>query len=268
LNADYRLMLEQPKRVVDGLRAAMRAMNVKRGIIAIEDNKMEAVAAMQQGALGREGVEIAVLRTKYPQGGEKQLIEAVLNREVPSGGLPMDVNVVVLNVATAAAITDAVVEGKPCISRVTTVAGAVNDPANLLLRVGTSVADVASACGGYTEEPGKIFMGGSMTGICIPDDSVPMTKANNGIVVLTRKQAELPTESACIRCAKCIDACPVRLDPTRLRSLIDLDKLEEAKKEHVMDCIVCGACSYVCPAKRWLAPAIKDAKERIAEGGK
>ena len=268
LTADFRLMLEQPGRIVDGLRAAMRAMNVKRSIIGIEDNKMEAVAAMREASVGREGVEVAVLKTKYPQGGEKQLIHALLKREVPSGGLPMDVHVVVLNVATAAAIADAVMEGKPCISRVTTVTGAVNDPANLLLRIGTSVADAATACGGYTEEPGKIFMGGSMTGTCIPEDSVPMTKANNGIVVLTRKQSEPTTESACIRCGRCIDACPIRLDPTRLRSLIDLEELEEAKKEHVMDCIVCGACSYVCPAKRWLAPAIKDAKEIIAEGGK
>lgn len=264
LTADYRLMVEQSQRVVDGLRAAMRAMNVSRGVIAIEDNKPEAITAMQQAAAGRTGVEVATLKTKYPQGGEKQLIEAITGKQVPSGGLPMHVQVVVLNVATAAAIADAVKEGKPLVSRITTVTGCVKEPSNLLLRMGTSVSDAVGACGGYSEEPGKIFFGGSMTGLCIPDDQVPMTKANNGIVVLNEKQGKSHVENPCIRCGRCVEACPTKLNPMELRNLLDTDKMEEAEKKNLTDCILCGSCSYVCPAKRWLVASFKEAKDLIA----
>lgn len=263
LTADHRLMLESPLRVVDGLRAVMRAMNVKRGVIAIEDNKMDAVEAIQKAAHGRAGVEVAVLRTKYPQGGEKQLIKAVTGREVPSGGLPMHVRVVVLNVGTAAAIADAVVEGKPLIERIVTVTGAVREPSNLLMRIGTVVLDAAGACGGYTEEPGKIFVGGSMTGICLPNDTVSTSKANNGIVVLTEKQSVSLPETQCIRCGRCVQACPAGLNPYRLMSLCEVNRMEDAEREHVMDCILCGSCSYVCPARRWMAASFRNAKEMI-----
>lgn len=263
LTADFRLMVENPGRIVDGLRAAMRAMGVSRGLIGIEDNKPEAISAMQQAAQGRLGVEVKVLKTKYPQGGEKQLITALTKRQVPSGGLPCDVGVVVLNVATAAAIADAVIEGKPLISRVTTVAGAVKDPGNLLLRIGTSFHDAIEACGGYIETPGKIFAGGSMTGNCAPDDSVSMTKANNGIVVLNEKDAALTAESQCIRCGRCIQSCPAYLNPYQMHVTYALGKVDELEKQHVLDCIICGACSYVCPAHRYLTPAFKDAKDLI-----
>ncbi len=264
LTSDHRLMLETPGRVVDGLRAAMRALGVGRGVIAIEDNKPDAIDAMQRACRGREGVEVAVLKTKYPQGGEKQLIQAVTGREVPSGGLPMDVGVVVLNVGTAAAIADAVVDGKPLISRITTVTGAVREPSNLLLRIGTLFADAVSGCGGYDGEPGKIFAGGSMTGVCAPDDSVSMTKATNGIVVLTEKQARSQTQLPCIRCGRCVDACPAGLMPYRLMHLCVSGDLDQAVKENVKDCILCGSCSYICPAKRWLAASFKNAKEQLA----
>jgi len=263
LTADFRLMVENPGRIVDGLRAAMRAMDVSRGLIAIEDNKPEAIEAMQEAAQGRQGVEVKVLRTKYPQGGEKQLITALTKRQVPSGRLPCDVGVLVLNVATAAAIADAVTDGKPLITRVTTVAGAVKEPGNLLLRIGTSFHDAIEACGGYTETPGKIFAGGSMTGNCAPDDSVSMTKANNGIVVLNEKDAALTAESQCIRCGRCIQSCPAYLNPYQMHVTYALGKTDEMEKQHVMDCIVCGACSYVCPAHRYLTPAFKDAKDLI-----
>ncbi len=263
LTADFRLMVEEPGRIVDGLRAAMRAMDVSRGLIGIEDNKPEAIKAMQEAAQGRQGVEVNVLRTKYPQGGEKQLITALTKRQVPSGGLPCDVGVLVLNVATAAAIADAVTLGKPLINRVTTVTGAVKEPGNLLLRIGTSFHDAIEACGGYAETPGKIFAGGSMTGSCAPDDTVSMTKANNGIVVLNEKDAVLTAESQCIRCGRCIQSCPVYLNPYQMHVTYALGKVDEMEKQHVMDCIVCGACSYVCPAHRYLTPAFKDAKDSI-----
>lgn len=265
LTADYRLMLEQPERIVDGLRAAMRAMSVSRGLIGIEDNKKEAIEKMQKAASGREGVEVCVLKTKYPQGGEKQMIKALLNREVPSEGLPCDAGVLVLNVGTAAAIADAVIEGKPLISRVTTVTGHVKEPDNLLLRIGTSVADAVEQCGGYSKTPGKIFFGGSMTGNCLPDDKVSVCKANNGIVVYDEKEAIIPEESPCIRCGRCIYACPIFLNPMAMKQVYELGKIDEMEKNlHVMDCILCGACSYVCPAHQYLTPVFKDGKDIIA----
>jgi electron transport complex protein RnfC len=175
----------------------------------------------------------------------------------------MDAHVNVFNVGTAAAVADAVIEGKPLVSRVTTVTGCVKDPSNLLLRIGTSFQDAIDAAGGFSQEPGKIFAGGSMTGITIPDTGVSMTKANNGIVVLDQKDAVIREPSPCIRCARCVRACPVMLNPQRLKLLCDAGDLATAKKEHVMDCIICGACSYVCPAKLLLSPSFKEAKEKI-----
>lgn len=263
LTSDHRLMLEEPVRIVDGLRAIMRAMGVSRGIIAIEDNKKDAFQSMQKAAQGREGVSVVLVKTKYPQGGEKQLIKSVLKREVPSGGLPMDVLVNVFNVGTAAAVADAVKEGKPLISRVTTVTGCVKEPCNLLVRIGTSIQDAIDAAGGFLREPGKIFVGGSMTGITIPDTTVSVTKANNGIVVLDRKEAAVSEPTPCIHCGRCVRACPVMLNPQRLKVLCDAGDLVRAKKEHVMDCIICGACCYVCPAKLLLSPSFKEAKDKI-----
>ncbi len=264
LTSDHRLMVEQPERVVKGLRAVMRAMNVSRGFIGIEDNKPDAIAAVKQASEGKQGVEVAVLKTKYPQGGEKQLIKAITGKEVPSGGLPMDIGVVVLNVGTAAAITDAVEEGKPLISRVTTVTGIVKEPSNLLVRIGTLVSDAIEACGGYAETPGKIFAGGSMTGLALPNDTLSMTKANNGIVVLNEKQAKLQEPSNCIRCGRCIEACPSGLNPYQLANQYELGRIDEMEKMNVNDCIVCGACSYICPAHRYLTPVFKEAKDILA----
>ncbi|MDD3573222.1 MAG: electron transport complex subunit RsxC [Eubacteriales bacterium] len=262
ITADHRLMLEEPQRVVNGLRAAMRAMGVQKGVIAIEENKMDAYEAIKKAAAGREGISTALLKTKYPQGGEKQLIKAVTGREVPSGGLPMDAHVVVLNVATAAAITDAVTEGKPSIARITTVTGIVNEPSNLLVRIGTSVSELITACGGTSEEPGKLFFGGSMTGLALPDDSVSVTKANNCLVVVNKKDAALQETTECIRCSRCIAACPIMLNPQRLNILCEAGNLGQAKKENVMDCILCHSCHYVCPAR--INFPFKEAKEKIA----
>lgn len=264
LTADHRLMVESPERILKGLRAAMRAMGVQRAVVGIEDNKPDAIQAMKTASAAYQGVEVQSLSTKYPQGGEKQLIETLTGRQVPSGGLPMDAGVVVLNVATAAAVCDAVEEGKPLISRVTTITGAVKEPSNLLLRVGTSFAEAIEACGGYSETPGKIFAGGSMCGICAPHDGVSMTKANNGIVVLNEKDSIIPEPTNCIRCGRCIDACPVGLDPYKMHVNFDLGKLDEMEKQNVMDCIACGACSYICPAHRYLTPVFKEAKDLIA----
>lgn len=264
LTSDHRLMLEEPERIVGGLRAVMRAMGVKRGVIGIEDNKMDAIAAIEKAAAGREGVEVAVLAMKYPQGGEKQLITAITGREVPSGGLPMDAHVVVINVGTAAAIYDAITEGKPLISRVTTVTGCVQEPSNLLLRIGTMFSDAISGCGGCKGHPGKIIAGGSMTGIPAPDEDVSAIKGTNGIVVFDEAQAKAQEETPCIRCSRCIYACPAGLDPQALNALYVQGDLDGMLGKHLMDCIQCGACSYVCPARRWLVASFQIGKEQIA----
>lgn len=265
LTSDYRLMLEKPKRIIEGLRAVMRALNVKRGIIAIEDNKMEAVTAVREASRGREGVEVAVLKTKYPQGGEKQLIKALTGREVPSGKLPLDVHTIVINVATTAAIADAIIDGLPLTERITTVTGCVNKPSNLLVRVGTMFEDIISACEGYSEEPGKIIAGGGMTGPGSYDDTMPVTKGGGGIVVLGMKDAKIAPESPCIRCARCVEVCPMGLDPFKIKNFCAKGDIKSAKEHYVMDCIMCGSCSYICPARRQLTAAFKEAKAAIMQ---
>ena len=263
LTADHRLMLERPRLVINGLLLAMQAMDVQKGFIAIEDNKMDAIRAIKQEIRADEKVKVVILKAKYPQGGEKQLIDAVIAQQVPSGGLPMDAHCVVLNVGTAASIYEAVAMGKPLIERVTTVTGCVKQPDNLLLRIGTSFIDAINECGGYAKEPGKIFAGGSMTGICAPTDTVSAGKGNNGIVVLDQEEAKFAQTTACIRCGKCLDACPIGLNPMRLKDLCDRKDLDVAVNECVMDCMFCGSCSYVCPAHRWLMDSIKIGRNEL-----
>lgn len=265
LTCDHRLMLESPGRVVDGLRAAMRALNVKKGVIAIEDNKPDAIESMRRAANGRDGVSVRVLKTKYPQGGEKQLIEAVAKQQVPVKKLPIDVGVIVLNVGTCAAIADAVIDGKPLISRITTVTGCVRSPANLRLRIGTIAEDIIGACGGFSDTPGKIAFGGGMTGLCLPNIYMPMTKSTNGIVVYNEKDARSVEEGPCIRCGHCVAVCPIGLNPYQMKVAADADKLDMAEKLHVTDCILCGCCSYECPSRRWLTASFKIVKQKLAQ---
>jgi len=264
LTADYRLMLENSVRIVDGLRAVMRALKVEKGIIAIEDNKPEAIAAMQKAAAGRDGVTVQALKTKYPQGGEKQLIEAVTGRQVPTRGLPIDVGLVVLNVGTCAAIADAIIDGKPLVSRITTVTGCVREPSNLRLRIGTVTQDAIGACGGFSDTVGKVFFGGAMTGLCLPNTAVPMAKSTNGIVVFNEKESKSMDESPCIHCGRCVAACPIGLNPYQIKVAADASNFEAADKLHVQDCMLCGSCAYVCPSRRWLTSSFKFAKDKLA----
>lgn len=268
LTCDHRLMLENPVRVVDGLRAAMRAINVKEGIIAIEDNKPDAIEAMRKACQGREGVRVQVLKTKYPQGDEKQLIEAVTGRQVPSGGLPIQAGVIVMNVATCAAVADAVIDGKPLVERIVTVTGAVRQPANLRLRIGTITEDIIGECGGFSGDVGKVIFGGAMTGMCAPNTSIPIAKATGGILVLDKQDAASVEEGPCLRCGKCVEVCPIGLHPLKIKIAADADRIDECKRLHVMDCTLCGSCSFICPAHRWLTASFKVAKQKLAAQAK
>ena len=264
LTCDHRLMLESPQRIAGGLRLIMRATGVEKGVVAIESNKPDAVASMEKAVSDLPGVTVLPMQTKYPQGSEKQLIHTVTGRQVPRGGLPVDAHALVFNAGTAAAVFDAVTLGKPLISRITTVSGCVKNPSNLLLRVGTTYEEALAACDGTMEDLGMIFAGGPMCGLCAPDTSVSMTKATNGIVCFTTAQAGELTETACIRCGRCVDACPIGLYPYQIR--LDCDKLDyDAATAHgLMDCVLCGACSYICPAHRYLTASFKTARDELA----
>ncbi len=257
LTGDHRLMVEQPERVLNGLRAAMRALCTDKGIVAIEDDKTDAVEGMRKAASGKDGVTVMMLATRYPQGGEKQLIQAVAGREVPAGKLPIDVDVVVLNVATAAAIADAVVEGKPLVERIVTVTGRVKRPANIRVPIGTSVGEILEFSGGF-EKNTKVVLGGAMMGLCAESSDAPVVKGTGGIVVY--RPGEAPEPTPCIRCGRCAQVCPAGLVPYEMEAFLLSKQLDRAEEIGVMDCILCGGCSYICPARRRLTPGFRDAQ--------
>ena len=207
---------------------------------------------------------VAPLETKYPQGDEKRMINAVTGREVPSGGLPMDVGCVVDNVGTVATIGNVFITGMPVIQRVTTITGsAIKNPKNLYIRIGTLFSDVIEQCGGFSEEPGKILNGGPMMGIAQYTTDVPVIKGTSGILILNKKDAAVPESSNCIRCGKCVDACPVHLQPFMLSRQSMMKQFDDAEKNYAADCIECGSCSFICPAKRPLVETIRIAKKEI-----
>lgn len=261
LTADHRLMLEKTAEVIGGARIIARILNVRRTVIAVEDNKPDAIAQLNRHA---GDIEIKRLRTKYPQGAEKQLIKACTGREVPSGGLPMDVGCIVQNVGTAVAVYDAVRFGRPLYQRIVTVTGpAIVTPKNLMVRIGTPVKDLIAFCGGYRNEPAKLIIGGPMMGIAVSTDDVPVLKSTSGVLVLDKAAAAEPAESSCIRCGSCIRACPMGLAPQRLFNHIRRKRLGAAEQEHVLDCIECGCCAWSCPAKIRLVQHFKYAKAEI-----
>ena len=264
LTADHRMMLEQSERIVEGIKLILRATGVSHAVLAIETNKPDAIARMREAVSGESAISVLPLKTKYPQGSEKQLIHVVTGREVPRGKLPLDAGALVFNVSTAAAVYDAVALGKPLVERVTTVTCGVKEPSNLLLRVGTRYEDAINACGGLVEGARKVFAGGPMTGLCAADLNVTMTKATNGIVVFDDQQAKEVEESACIRCARCVHVCPIGLHPYLMRTDLDRRDTDSAKQHGLMDCVLCSACSYICPARRYLSSSFKAAREDLA----
>ncbi len=263
LTADHRLMLEAPEQVLEGAAISGRILGVSNIYVGIEENKADAIEILGRRA-SEYGVKIAVLKVQYPQGSEKQLINAITGRVVPSGGLPMDAGCVVQNVGTAAAMADAVIRGLPLIERVVTVTGeVVKNPGNWKLRIGTPVIRAVEFAGGVTEEPGKLILGGPMMGFAQKSFDVPVCKNTSGILLLPASEALNYDPVGCIRCGRCVQGCPMHLTPCLLASAIEGERFDLAAQNHVMDCLECGSCAYVCPARRPLVQHMRRAKAEI-----
>jgi len=264
LGADHRLMLEEPQRIVSGARLVMHILGLSVAVVAIEANKLDAVEVMRKNAPG--SIRVEVLDVKYPQGAEKQLIKAILDREVPPGGLPMDVGALVHNAGTCAAIWDACSRGIPLIERVTSVTGSgIREPKNIRVRVGTPLRDVIDFCGGLQEDASKVIFGGPMMGIAQYSMDVPVTKGTSGILVLRSREVDRSSYTSCISCGRCVDACPMGLLPNVLSRLGEKSMWEDALGYNLMDCIECGSCAYVCPAYRPIVHFIKHMKALARE---
>lgn len=263
ITADDRLCREQPAKLISGLKIVMKILGLKEGHIGIEDNKPEAVKALKANLAASDGILVDVLPAKYPQGAEKQLIYAVTGREVPSGGLPAAVGCAVFNAATCKAIHDVVYDGMPLIKRIVTVSGDIlMEPKNLLVPIGTSFNDLIDACG-HSEYPYKVLSGGPMMGVAQYDLSVPTIKGVNAVTVLGRKNEFAVDEPRCLRCGKCIDACPMKLMPVLMYKALQSNDVEEMKSTNIMDCIECGSCAYTCPASVPLVLGFRVGKQII-----
>ncbi len=264
LTADHRIMLEEPKNVVYGLKMVMKVLKATKGIIGIEDNKPDCIAALKEASKGDDRISVFSLPVKYPQGAEKMLIDVITGKEVPSGGLPLDVGVVIQNVGTSVAIAKAVREGTPLVERVLTVTGnGIVKPANLTVKVGTPFSDIIKQCLGLTGDAAKIISGGPMMGVAQANADVPVMKGTSGILILTDKEVSLASPGPCIRCGQCVTGCPVSLMPNFLGIYGENKIYDEAESYHAMDCIECGCCAYVCPAARPLTQWIRAAKAEI-----
>ncbi|MBU0551244.1 electron transport complex subunit RsxC [Myxococcota bacterium] len=263
LTADYRLMLEAADAIICGLLLAGHATGAKELLIGIEDNKPKAIAQMKVAAEGTP-VRVIPVQTKYPQGGEKQLIYATTGRVVPTGGLPLDKGVVVLNVGTAAALARAVVRGKPLTHRVVTLSGAgIKTPKNVLAPVGVSHRALIDFCGGLQDNAARVISGGPMMGFTLGDLDAPITKGTSGITILTHQDVAKAEETSCVRCGRCVDVCPLNLVPTRLALAARYRAWDVAKRYHLNACIECGSCAFACPAQIPLVQLIRLGKAQM-----
>ena len=261
LSSDHRMMLEQPEDVVFGAKLIMRAVNATQGFIGVENNKPDAIEKLKSLISKEDALEIIPLEVKYPQGAEKMLIKAAVNREVPAGGLPMDVGVNVNNATGAVAIARAVRDSVPVLERIVTVTGrGIQEPKNVLVRVGTPIKEVIEFCGGLTPSAKKVLLGGPMMGIAQATLDVPVIKSTGGILVLTDDEISELKPHACIRCGKCVTACPMNLIPSKLGALVEREMFDKLEAYNVNDCMECGCCVYVCPAKRPMVHWIKVGK--------
>ncbi|MCH7557130.1 MAG: electron transport complex subunit RsxC [Planctomycetes bacterium] len=272
ITCDYRIMLEWTNQIIAGIKLARKASGCSQVFIAIEGNKPKAIEVMNRALesfANSDSIKVIPVKTKYPQGGERQLIKAILKKDVPTGGIPPMIGVVVLNVATAAAIAEAVISDLPLTHRVVTVTGeAVAKPGNYYVPIGTSVEDLIEFCGGVTKKSAKVLLGGPMMGIAIADLKTPITKATNAITVLTKEQIGRAKfarrQTACICCGRCLEVCPENLNPTKIAHAVKYNFLDVAESYYISACMECGCCSYVCPANIELTGYIKTGKIFLA----
>ena len=266
LTSDYRLMTELADEALIGIEIMKRALGVEKALVGIEENKPSAISRMRELAKGFVGIEIVPLKTKYPQGAEKQLIYALTKREVPSGKLPIEVGCVVNNIGTAQAIYKAVQKNKPLIENILTLTGKnLKQGKNLLVRIGTPMQSIIDAFGGLPHDTGKVISGGPMMGKAISDLSAPTVKTTSAILIMSDKESSRKEETNCLRCGKCITVCPMGLEPIRIAQLAENRLWEDAEKAFAMDCIECGTCLYTCPAGRPLLDMLRLSKTNIAE---
>jgi len=272
LTSDHRLMLERGEEILIGVTILMKALRVNKAMIGIESNKPDAIDHLTNLAKAFQGITVYPLKVKYPQGAEKQLIKALAKREVPSGRLPIDVNTVVHNVGTAFAVYEAIQKNKPLFERVVTITGkSVSNPGNYFVRIGTPVKNLIEAAGGFPDDTGKIVSGGPMMGKALNSTEVPIVKGTSGIILFPSNESKRMDSMPCIRCAKCVQACALNLEPYLLMTLSEMGLFERAEKERITDCMECGSCSFICPAGRPLldyirlgkATVIKMARERV-----
>ena len=264
LTADHRLMLEKAEEVIVGLKILMFALHIEKAVIGIENNKKDAIEVFKNLSVNEKGIKVAALKVKYPQGGEKQLVRAILNREVPKNGLPLDVGVIVHNVGTIFAIYQAIQYNKPLTERVVTITGKkLENASNYWVKIGTPIKDLVDEVGGLPEGTRKIVNGGPMMGKAIKNLDVPVTKGTSGILVIHEDEASRGEQKNCIRCGECVDVCPMGLEPHLLMNLTEKGKYDDASNEDIMTCIECGSCSYICPSHRPLLDYIRFGKNIV-----
>jgi len=263
LTADHRLMLEKGEEMLIGISILKKALGVSKAFIGIESNKPDAIEHLKRLCANHQGIDVIPLKVKYPQGGEKQLIKAVVNREVPSGKLPIEVGCVVNNVGTALAVYEAIQKNKPLIERIVTVTGkSVTKPSNFMVRIGTPVSTLIEAAGGLPENTGKVISGGPMMGKALTSLEAPVVKGTSGILIMPAEESKRTQVLNCIRCGRCITACPMGLEPVLLAQLSENLLFERAEAERIMDCIECGSCHYTCPAGRPLLDYLRLGKNK------
>ncbi len=266
LTADHRLMLEKADELMVGIQILMKGLNVDRAIIGVENNKPDAIEHLKNIAQNYSGIEVEALKVQYPQGGEKQLIDALIGRQVPSGKLPIEVGAVVNNVGTAFAVYEAVQKNKPLIDRIVTITGkSVSKPGNYMVRVGTSINELIEKAGGIPADTGKIVSGGPMMGKALNGNDVPVVKGTSGVLLFKEDEAKRIEPTNCIRCGKCITVCPMGLEPVLIAQYSEIEMFENVEAERTMDCIECGSCQYTCPAARPLLDYIRLGKFRVGQ---